>query len=195
MEAVPRHGSVFRMSKKYRDNWEKAARFLCDFAMVAPRTGEDWRADAQAVMNLRTSDPRGWLEVNDAPETDAWCDRTHPFIPPFLSEFDTSVFPVPKNAAIQLMSLLHADWFAPWAEPDFDERKDDLMERAEVVLDRFGENAVFYTNATAARDDPEADMFHREQIHECFTDYPLDCGVIAVSSDEVGVFWGFFIGD
>lgn len=42
------------MSEPGRAAWESAVRELFDFAVVAPRTGEDWRRDAKAVMNLQT---------------------------------------------------------------------------------------------------------------------------------------------
>lgn len=36
-------------------------------------------------------------------------------------------------------------------------------------------------------------MFRHDGAFECFTDYTVDCGVLAVSNVEAGVFWGFAI--
>lgn len=36
-------------------------------------------------------------------------------------------------------------------------------------------------------------MFRREGAYEGFTGHAMDCGVIAVSTKEVGVFWSFTI--
>ncbi|MER7413178.1 hypothetical protein [Streptomyces cacaoi] len=183
------------MSEPGRAAWESAVPELFDFAVVAPRTGEDWRRDAKAVMNLQTADPRGWLEHNDVPEgdSDTWCDRSKPFIPPHLETFDDNVFPVSRGSALQLLILLHGDRFMPWGIPGFEEKKEGLLELAGTVVGRFGQRACFYTSATAARDDPEVDMYTREAEHQRFSDYPLDCGVIIVSPDEVGVFWSFLV--
>lgn len=50
-----------------------------------------------------------------------------------------------------------------------------------------------HTNAATARWNPHADMFRREGAYEGFTSHVTDCGVIALSAKEVGIFWGFSI--
>ncbi|MDQ0986199.1 hypothetical protein [Streptomyces sp. V2I9] len=62
---------------------------------------------------------------------------------------------------------------------------------AGVLPGRFGADAVLFTDAVTARTDPHVDMFHRDGVYEGFTGHVMDCGVIAVSATEVGVFRAF----
>lgn len=183
-----------------KETWKTA---VCElfggsaFAAVGPREGEgegDWRGSAVDVMRLRTRDPRGWLSVNHAPDGDVHtlCGPDRPFLPPRSTDFD-AVYDVSRRGAAQVLVTLQGDWFLTAGIPGFDEREPDLMRHAGVILDRFGPDALCYTNASAAGDDPNGDMFDREAAYEGFTDYALDCGVIVVSPTEVGVFWGFVI--
>ncbi len=178
-----------------RSDWEDAARGLFDFAVVTGRSGEDWRRDARAVMILEGVDPRGWLQYNGAPSPDpsTWCDVTRPFLPPHLSSFDTDVFEVSRASAVQQIVVLQGEWFTVATIPDFAERKEALCAQAETVLSRFGPDAAFYTNSGAALDDPDVDFFTADTYYQCFSDFLFDCGVIAVSPDEVGVFWRFHV--
>ncbi|MDI3417935.1 hypothetical protein [Streptomyces luteolus] len=185
------------MTKPERARWEDAILALFGglaFAAVGAREHEDWRRDAVDVMRVRSADPRGWKSINSAPDGDVWtvCGPEMPFLPPSLEDFD-SVFPVSSRSAAQILVTLQGESFYEGNIPHFDDRKEELLEHAAVILERFGQGAACYTNAGAARENPDADMFAREGEYECFTDYTMDCGVIAVSDSEVGVFWAFMI--
>ncbi|QIP84670.1 hypothetical protein GLX30_12190 [Streptomyces sp. Tu 2975] len=98
-----------------------------------------------------------------------------------------------KRGAEQVMVTLQGEWFQAEDIPDFAEREAELASHARVILARFGEDALFFTNAATARQNPHADMYSREGAYEGFTGHVMDCGVIALSATEVGVFWGFTI--
>ncbi|MFD4015857.1 hypothetical protein [Streptomyces sindenensis] len=163
------------------------------FAAVGARRHDDWRCDALDVMRLATADPRGWPWLVSAP-------GGAPYPPGPNGPFGTvtpihfnGVFPVSRRGAEQIMVTLQAEWFQTDGIPNFSAREAELTSHARKVLDRFGEDSLFFTNAVSARNKPHADMFSREGAYEGFTEHVMDCGVIALSATEVGAFWGFTI--
>ncbi|MFD4696107.1 hypothetical protein [Streptomyces niveus] len=177
-------------------SWERSLRSLFGeamFAAVGPRQSDDWRLDALDVMQLKMDDPRGWLRLAKAPGgRDYGAGSESPFIAVTPADFD-SVFPVSRTGAEQVMVTLMSEWFQVEDIPHFSVREVELISHARVILERFGRDALFFTNATTARENPHADMFRREGAYEGFTGHVIDCGVIAVSATEVGIFWGFTI--
>ncbi|MBL1289041.1 hypothetical protein ACFTXO_06060 [Streptomyces sp. NPDC057067] len=174
--------------------WSRSLRAMFGegmFAAVGARRRDDWRLDALDVMQLRTDDPRGWPRIVTAPAGSNYgAGSENPFGAVTPGDFDAA-FPVARSGAEQIMVTLQADWFQTEGIQDFDAREAELMSHARVVLERFGADALFFTNAVSARENPHADMFGREGVYEGFTSYVMDCGVIAVSAAEVGIFWGF----
>ncbi|WP_405797971.1 hypothetical protein [Streptomyces sp. NBC_01506] len=163
------------------------------FAAVGARGHDDWRQDALDAMQLRTGDPRGWLRLIKAPGgRDYGTAPESPFVAVTPADFD-SVFPVSRRGAEQIMVTLLGEWFQVEGIPEFSVREAELTSHARVILERFGGDALFFTNAATARENPHADMFRREGAYEGFTGHVLDCGVIALSATEVGIFWGFTI--
>lgn len=185
------------MAEVTRSSWDQAVRSIfCElsFAAVGARKNDDWRRDVISIMELKSKDPRGWLSINHAPGPSSHleCSPERPFLSRVVDDFDW-VFDVSRRSAEQILVTLQGEWFTTSGIDDFDARKDSLLDDASVILGRFGESARYLTNMSAARDDPHADMFRHEGSYEGFTDYTVDCGVIAVSDTEVGVFWGFII--
>lgn len=163
------------------------------FAAVGGRRRDDWRMDALDVMQLRTDDPRGWPRLAVAPEGgDYGTGPENPFSAVTPGDFN-GAFPVSRAGAEEILVTLQGDWFQVEDIPDFAAREAELISHAHVILKRFGADALFFTNAATAREDPHADMFRREGAYEGFTGHVMDCGVIAVSATEVGIFWGFTI--
>ncbi|MFF9509705.1 hypothetical protein ACF1BU_23085 [Streptomyces sp. NPDC014724] len=176
--------------------WNRSLRALFGegmFAAVGARRRDDWRLDALDVMQLRTGDPRGWSKLAMAPGGDDYgTGPGNPFSAVTPGDFN-AVFPVSRRGAEQIMVTLQGEWFQVEDIPDFDAREAELTSHARVILERFGGEALFFTNVVTAREDPHADMFGREGVYEGFTSHVMDCGVIAVSATEVGIFWGFTI--
>lgn len=163
------------------------------FAAVGGRGHEDWRLDALDVMQLKTGDPRGWLRLIKASGGREYGTASeNPFTAVTPADFD-SVFPVCRTGAEQIIVTLMGDWFQVEDIPEYSVREAELTSHARVILERFGGDSLFFTNATTARDNPHADMFRREGAYEGFTEHVIDCGVIALSATEVGIFWGFTI--
>ncbi|MFD6111462.1 hypothetical protein ACFWG0_15295 [Streptomyces yangpuensis] len=163
------------------------------FAAVGARQRDDWRLDALDVMQLRTDDPRGWSTASAAPGGgDRGAGPGGPFSAVTPGDF-SAAFPVSRRGAEQILVTLQSEWFQTEDIPDFDAREAELTSYARTILERFGEDALFFTNAATARENPHADMFRREGSYEGFTGHVMDCGVIAVSATEVGIFWGFTI--
>ncbi|MFD5690005.1 hypothetical protein [Streptomyces rubiginosohelvolus] len=163
--------------------WSRSLRALFGeemFAAVGARRRGDWRLDALDVM-------RSAKASSTAGSPDG------PFGAVTPDDF-TGVFPVSRSGAEQIVTTLQGEWFQADGIPDFSVRGAELTAHAGTVLGRFGRDALFFTNAVTARDDPHADMLRRDGAYEGFTGHVMDCGVIAVSATEVGVFWGFTIG-
>jgi len=161
------------------------------FAAVGARRRDDWRLDALDVMQLRTDDPRGWPRIVMAPAGSNYgAGLETPFDAVTPGDFN-AVFPVARSGAEQIMVTLQGEWFQTEDIQDFDVREAELTSHARVILERFGADALFFTNAVSARENPHADMFGREGVYEGFTSHVMDCGVIAVSAAEVGIFWSF----
>ncbi|MEW1801503.1 hypothetical protein ACIGO7_33455 [Streptomyces virginiae] len=177
-------------------SWSRSVRTLFGegmFAAVGARRRDDWRLDALDVMQLRTDDPRGWSKAAAAPGgRDDGTGPGSPFAAVTRGDF-TTAFPVSRRGAEQILVTLQGDWFQSEDIPDFDAREAELTSHARTILERFGEDALFFTNAATARENPDADMFRREGAYECFTSHVLDCGVIALSATEVGIFWSFTV--
>ncbi len=91
------------------------------------------------------------------------------------------------------MVTLQGEWFRIDGIPGFAEQQAELTSHAGVLLGRFGSDALFFTNVSAARENPHADMFDHGGAYEGFSGHVIDCGVVAVSSTEVGIFWGFTV--
>ncbi|MFD3438978.1 hypothetical protein ACFWU3_15895 [Streptomyces sp. NPDC058685] len=184
------------MTQVEKASWSDSLRALFGvgmFAAVGARRHEDWRLDALDVMQLKTDDPRGWPRMIMAPGGGQYgTGLTNPFVAVMPADYN-SAFPVSRKGAEQLMVSLMGDWFQVEEIPEIAAREHQLMSHAGVVLERFGRDALYFTNMSAARDNPHADMFHREGSCEGFTEHVMDCGVIAVSAEEVGIFWGFTI--
>lgn len=177
-------------------SWGRALRAMFGegmFAAVGARRQNDWRLDALDVMQLRTGDPRGWSRLVKAPGGgDYGPGLESPFGAVAPGDLN-SVFLVARTGAEQIMVTLQGEWFQTEDIREFDALEAELTSHARVILGRFGADALFFTNAVSARENPHADMFSREGVYEGFTSHVMDCGVIAVSATEVGIFWGFTI--
>lgn len=182
------------MSSMDDTSWSRSLRAVFGegmFAAVGPRRNEDWRPDALDVMRLRAKDPRAWAKLVRAPGGGVYGNGPeNPFRAVTIADFP-AVFPVSRRGAEQILVTLQGEWFQVEDIPDFPARERELTLHARSLLSRFGEDALFFTNAAAAREDPDADMLGREGVYEGFTSHVMDCGVMAVSATEVGVFWGF----
>ncbi|MFH8881265.1 hypothetical protein [Streptomyces californicus] len=184
------------MTRIDKDAWDRSLRALFGegmFAAAGARRHDDWRRDALDVMRLAAADARGWPGLASAPGGGAYEPGPNgPFGAVTPDDF-SGVFPVSRKGAEQIVVTLQGEWFRTDDIPDFPAREAELLAHARTLLDRFGEDALFFTNAVSARSDPHADMFRREGAYEGFTEHVMDCGVIALSATEVGVFWGFTI--
>ncbi|MEV5429769.1 hypothetical protein [Streptomyces sp. NPDC052701] len=163
------------------------------FARVGPRRHADWRRDAAAVMALEATDPRRWLSINYAPEVGE--DRSgtgSPFMPWSLDELGNCLYEIRRRPAGQLLVALKGDSYQAAGIPDFAKRKDGLFTSSRTVLSRFGPDGRFFTNASDARENPDADLLNPDTAWECLSVYTTDCGLVAVSDTEVGVFWAFW---
>ncbi|MEV5443088.1 hypothetical protein AB0N23_11195 [Streptomyces sp. NPDC052644] len=177
-------------------SWSRPLRALFGdgmFAAVGGRRRDDRRMDALDVMRLRTNDPRGWPRCAVAPDGgDYGSGLDNPFHAVTPADF-SGAFPVSRAGAEHLVVTLQGEWSQVEDIPDFAAREAELISHAHVILARFGADALFFTNAATAREDPHADMFRWAGSYEGFTRHVMDCGVIAVSPTEVGIFCGFTV--
>jgi len=162
------------------------------FAAAGPRNHDDWRRDVQAVMTLKVADPRKWWSLNCPPQASG-IEKTEekPFADLHFDEFDSLLYRVGKQSASQLLLALQGQHYQSANVPDFESRKERLVECTDKLLSRFGPEAVYYTNAAEARNDPNADLLNPDTEWNCLSEFTTDCGLIVVADSEVGVFWAF----
>ncbi|WP_405665489.1 hypothetical protein OG379_26305 [Streptomyces sp. NBC_01166] len=96
------------------------------------------------------------------------------------------------SAATELLASLSQEWFFEGRPVRTRVDRDDVLADARMVLSRFGAAAVFRTSSELARASASPDFLTDDLAGgRAFTDYVMDLGLIAVSSDEVGIFWSF----
>jgi hypothetical protein len=172
--------------------WDRALSALFGdgmFAAIGPRRHDDWRRDVMDAMGVRTREPGGRLRITKV-RPRAASDTEGPFASVTPAHFDR-VYEVSGRGAAQILVTLQGEWFSVAGIPDAETKKGGLLSHARALLGRFGEGARYFTNISAARGDPDADMFERDSAYEGFTEYAMDCGLVVVSASEVGVFWSF----
>ncbi|MFC7922080.1 hypothetical protein [Streptomyces cinereoruber] len=178
--------------------WDTALERLLDevytFAWVGPRRHDDWALDVLAVMERSVTDPRGrltleWGVDREGRENIRPC---YPFLPPTAEQVRAWTHPVTADAAVELLASLTQEWFFEGRPVRTRPDRDDVLADARTVLGRFGADAVFRTSSDLAGASDSPDFLARELAGgRSFTDHVMDLGLIAVSADEVGVFWSF----
>ncbi|MGE7386686.1 hypothetical protein ACQKM2_14525 [Streptomyces sp. NPDC004126] len=186
------------MNAPDRNTWEAAlVRLLGDVHTLArsgPRLHEDWAEDVLAVMERSVADPRGWSAL-DWQADDAVREGGHPFHP-FRAvpaeDVRAGLRPIQAGAAVGLLASLAQEWFFEASPVRAREDRDAVLADARTVLDRFGPGAAFWTSSDLARACDAPDFLARDlEGGHPFTGYMMDLGLVAVSADEVGVFWSF----
>ncbi|WP_051832856.1 hypothetical protein [Streptomyces katrae] len=178
--------------------WEAALlRLLEDvftFAGSGPRLHEDWAEDVRAVMERSVADPRGWSALD--PETFKEGREagfpSYPFRATAAEDLRAGLRPITAGAAVELLASLAQEWFFEGSPVRSREDRDAVLADARTLLDRFGPDAAFWTSSDLARSSDAPDFLARDlEGGHPFTDYMMDLGLIAVSADEVGIFWSF----
>ncbi|MFI9615745.1 hypothetical protein ACIHCM_29380 [Streptomyces sp. NPDC052023] len=200
-------GSLLEEFRSRRSPWNAAAlRLLNDtytFVATGARRHEDWAHDVHAVLHRSVPDPRGWVRLdwdrtNDARHT----VPAYPFDPPGPSELPGLLYPLEAGAAVAALAVMAEEWQSEPAPVRSRPDRDAVLADARTLLDRYGPGARYFTNATNAASDPAPDFLaaglqgigsHRFHTGEYVNGLDIfeDLGLIAVTDDEVGVFWSF----
>ncbi|MER5780106.1 hypothetical protein ABT104_00020 [Streptomyces mobaraensis] len=197
---------LLRELRSRRDPWNAAALRLLDdhytFAATGPRLHEDWTRDAIAVMHRSVPDPRRRVRLDwDRNNTARQTVPAYPFEPPAASGFSRLLHPLEKEAAVASLAIMTESWQAEPAPVRSRPDRDAVVADARTLLDRYGPTARFWTTAEAAASDPAHDFIASGlPAYFCFSgfltceyinglDFWGDLGLIAVSKDEVGLFW------
>ncbi|MFE1805645.1 hypothetical protein [Streptomyces sp. NPDC059533] len=199
-------GSTIMELRRRRSTWNAAAlRLLEDpyvFLATGPRRHEDWAEDVLALMHREVPDPRGWLRIDGDHDNDARSAvPTYPFEPPPAAEFLDRLHELEPAGAVTALAVMAEEWGDNRPVRDRPDR-DALLADARFLLDRYGPDARFWTNARDAASDPARDFvgagLKGTRVHGFITneyvnglDLFEELGLIAVSGDEVGVFWSF----
>ncbi|MFE6847082.1 hypothetical protein [Streptomyces sp. NPDC057686] len=202
-----RVGGLLREVRTRRCPWNAAAlRLLEDvytFAATGPRRHEDWAHDVLAVLHRSVQDPRGWVSLDWDRRNDARpIGSAYPFAPPAASDFPGRLYPLEAQAAVGALAVMAEEWQAEPAPVRTRPDRAAVVADARTLLSRFGSAAGYWTNATAAASDPAVDFIaaglQGTRSHTFITseyvkglDLLEDLGLIAVTDDEVGVFWSF----
>ncbi|WKV72552.1 hypothetical protein AW27_014080 [Streptomyces sp. PCS3-D2] len=186
------------MSTLDGNTWDRALlRLLEDvytFARCGPRLHEDWAEDALAVMERAVPDPRGWstLEWEMDEEGRRTYRPSYPFRAMSAEDIRNGVRPIRADAAVGLLASFAQEWWFEGSPIRFREDRDAVLLDARNALDRFGPDATFWTSSDLARTCDAPDFLARDlEGGHPFTDLMMDLGLVAVSADEVGVFWSF----
>ncbi|MFD6888852.1 hypothetical protein [Streptomyces sp. NPDC059957] len=187
-----------------RSPWNAAAlRLLEDpyvFLATGPRRHEDWAADVLAVMYREVPDPRGWLRLDGERTDDAGSAvSAYPFAPPPAAGFRDRLYELEPAGAVTSLAVMAEEW-GPCTPVRNRPDRDALLADARFLLDRYGPDARFFTNALDAASDPARDFVQAglegTKTHTFLTSEYIrgmdlfdELGLIAVSDDEVGVFW------
>ncbi|MFF3774434.1 hypothetical protein [Streptomyces sp. NPDC002232] len=178
--------------------WGAALERLLDdvytFAAAGSRRHEDWGRDVLDVMERSVADPRHWRSLDwDADEAGPESARpSYPFLPPDAEQVHAWTYPVTAPAAADLLASLSQEWFFEARPVRERTDREDVLADARTVLGRFGDDAVFRTSSDLARDSASPDFLAGGLSGgRAFSDHMMDLGLIAVSADEVGVFWSF----
>ncbi|MFD7278209.1 hypothetical protein ACFV80_14450 [Streptomyces sp. NPDC059862] len=159
---------------------------------VGPRTHEDWSQDALALLRKEVSDPRAWrsLELYQEGDEEWRADWLVPFATPG-PDWRSRLRKIPRASAEQLLVAITTNWLDVTKEPGFEDRRPGLEEKARVLLARFSSpTSQFFTNGWYGPGDPP-DFYHSITGCDPFSDHDWDVGLIAVSENELGIFWSF----
>ncbi|AKJ12824.1 hypothetical protein ABB07_23145 [Streptomyces incarnatus] len=107
-------------------------------------------------------------------------------------QIQESLYEIGGESATQLLVALQGDFYQAAGIKDFENRKEQLFKDSRTVLARFGANSTFFTNAADAYENPTVDLLNPDTEWSCLSVYTTDCGLVAVSDTEVGVFWAFW---
>ncbi|MET7500521.1 hypothetical protein [Streptomyces microflavus] len=178
--------------------WDAALERLLDdvytFARTGPRRHEDWGMDVLDVMDRSVTDPRGWrtLEWKSDKEGRKSIRASYPFLSLTAEQVHAWTYPVTASAAAELLASLTQEWYYEARPVRTRADRDNVLADARSVLSRFGADADFRTSSDLARTSATPDFLADELTGgRAFTDHVMDLGLIAVSADEVGVFWSF----
>ncbi|MFJ8887293.1 hypothetical protein ACIRJR_28330 [Streptomyces sp. NPDC102402] len=185
--------------------WNAAAvRLLGDpyvFVATGPRSHENWTHDVLAVLHRSVRDPRGWIRLDpDRTDTARHSVPAYPFDPPAAPQLAQCLYPLEGEAAVAALAVMTEEWTGEPAPVRTRPDRRTVLADARTLLDRYGPDGRYWTNATAAASDPAPDFLaaglkgtgsHRFLTGEYVNGLDLyeDLGVIAVNRDEVGVFW------
>ncbi|MEV5489234.1 hypothetical protein AB0L47_14685 [Streptomyces bobili] len=112
-------------------------------------------------MALKAIDTRGWNSVNHAPEVADGCSSTGgPFMAWKPEQLNSSLYEICSASATQLLIALKGEWYQAANIPNFIERRDGLLRSSREILSRFGPSAAFFTKASDAQDNPNAELLN-----------------------------------
>lgn len=199
-------GDTLMELRRRRSPWNAAAlRLLEDpyvFLATGPRRHRDWAEDVLAVMRRDVPDPRGWLRIDHDRAGEARrAVPAYPFEPPPAAGFRDRLHELEPAGAVTALAVMAEEWGDDRPVRERPER-DALLADARLLLDRYGPDARFWTNALDAASDPGRDFVRAglkgTRAYGFVTGAYLggldlfeELGLIAVSGDEVGVFWSF----
>ncbi|MGW7290304.1 hypothetical protein ACWGH4_33055 [Streptomyces sp. NPDC054847] len=177
-----------------RGAWTAALQLFNDsytVVAVSARIHADWRYDAVATLRRERNDPRGW-EAVWWDEYDHTPDRPFfPFRPTDAASFDSGLAEITEKSAATLLVSMSADSFRVSRIDDFSHKRSALLEQARTLLSRFGSRGTFYTNSGYARDAADHDFFESAAWVNPYSEHAFDLGLVALTDDEVGIFWSF----
>jgi hypothetical protein len=142
-------------------------------------------------MRREVDDPRGWRTLDwdrESEERAAAGCAAFPFLPLSADALAQKLSPVDLESATRLLGIATYEWgrVAPW------DTATDALADARTVLSRFGSEVLFFSNITAARLSASPDLTTGVGGWTSLTEYVGDAGFVAVTPQEVCVFWSFW---
>ncbi|WP_050486960.1 hypothetical protein [Streptomyces sp. CNS654] len=199
MYSTPRHDPTNDPSATLNaDVWSAAVelyRNRYSFIAVGPRTEEDWLPDVAAIMRREVADPRGWRgDDPEVGESELVEDPAFPFCTPPVDgegavEWRSRLLEIPRSSVVRLLVMLATNEMNVTRQHSFAEHRAEMERHAAAILSRFPEGSKLFTNTRHGGENPD---FY-ERVSGCWpmSQYAWDFGLLAVSDDEVGLFWSF----
>lgn len=164
------------------------------FVRVGARGEGDWVDDALRVMRRETTDPLGWSAEDLRPWFTPDCCPDEDFD----RAWEENEEEVEASLPFWGVDRARMEWLCETSRPGArltiqevlgGKTNEEVFWAADVVISRFPEPARYFTSISEL-EGPGPEYPSSRSIGG-ITQYMLDCGVIVVTSNEVGVIWGF----
>ncbi|MFC9856863.1 MULTISPECIES: hypothetical protein [unclassified Streptomyces] len=186
------------MTEPDAESWADALLMYRQYSIIAvtQREEEEWWYDVASIIRGNAQDPRGWQSLDhDEGQDERQDDPNFPFMTPPTKPEDVRVWQsrvkeIPRASVERFLVVLATSYLDVKRELEFERKRVEMERRARVILSRFPLGTRFYANTGYGSEEPDFYLSPPTGGNPC-SQWDWDAGLIAVSDDEVGLFWSF----